>query len=44
MEGHGSIRVGDRWWRWDEKEKTLKEDNGNIRKIEPGKRENRIRE
>lgn len=30
--GNGRIRIGDKWWKWNEEKKVLKDERGNIRK------------
>ena len=34
--GQGRIKIGEKWWKWDEEEEVLKDGNGRVRKTEEG--------
>src|SRR5436190_9747800 len=34
--GQGRIKIGEKWWKWDEEEEVLKNGNGRVRKTEEG--------
>ena len=34
--GQGRIKIGEKWWKWDEEEEVLNDGNGRIRKREEG--------
>jgi len=35
--GYGKIRIGEQWWRWDEREEVLRDGKGNVRRLGQGK-------
>lgn len=40
--GNGRIRIGEKWWRWDEEKEALRDERGNIRKEEQGEEEDKL--
>lgn len=37
--GNGRIKIGDKWWKWNEEKEVLKDERGNIRKAETEEKE-----
>jgi len=34
--GYGKIRIGEQWWRWDERKQVLRDGKGNVRRLGQG--------